>query len=438
MDFWSEIFMALRRNKLRTILTGFAISWGIFMLIILLSVGNGLKNGVNTNFADRAKNTYTIWSSETELPYKGHKANRWIALSDKDIEYLENHLYHVDEVSPVFSKGGTLIFEDKSKAVQVEGVRPIYKNIQGIKTMEGRFINDNDMKTKAKVVVIDKTTAELISEKINPDKEREKTVNVRKTRKSKKKDVSILGQLVMINDINYTIIGVFEGQMWGNMGQCYAPFSTMQQIYNENNRYYQLSFTTKGLDTKEENESFRKELKRNMALLHEFSPDDQRGVWIDSQMLNALETNKIFNTINIFIWVIGIAMLISGVVGVTNIMRITVKERTFEIGIRKALGAKPRSILLSIVMEALLITTIFGYLGMFVGMGLMEVVNKVIEAVNAGKGANEVAVFLDLSVDIKIVLMATVVLIISGVIAGIAPAWKAVNVKPVEAMNNRS
>lgn len=438
MDFWSEIFMALRRNKLRTILTGFAISWGIFMLIILLSVGNGLKNGVNTNFADRAKNTYTIWSSSTELPYKGHKANRWIALSDKDIEYLENHLYHVDEVSPVFSKGGTLIFEDKSKAVQVEGVRPIYKNIQGIKILEGRFINDNDMKVKEKVVVIDKTTAELVKDKIISDKEQENPVKARKTKRYKKDDISILGQLVMINDINYTIIGVFEGQMWGNMGQCYAPFSTMQQIYNENNRYYQLSFTTKGLDTKEENESFRKELKRNMALLHEFSPDDQRGVWIDSQMLNALETNKIFNTINIFIWVIGIAMLISGVVGVTNIMRITVKERTVEIGIRKALGAKPRSILLSIVMEALLITTIFGYLGMFLGMGLMEVVNKIMEAANAGKGSGDVAVFLNLSVDIKIVFMATIVLIISGVIAGLAPAWKAVNVKPVEAMSNRS
>ncbi|MCQ2307471.1 MAG: ABC transporter permease [Bacteroidales bacterium] len=438
MDFWSEIFMALRRNKLRTILTGFAISWGIFMLIILLSVGNGLKNGVNTNFADRAKNTYTIWSSETELPYKGHKANRWITLTDKDIEYLENHLYHVDEVSPVFSKGGTLIFEDKSKSVQVEGVKPIYKNIEGIKIKEGRFVNENDMKTKAKVVVIDKITAELIREKINSDKEMENPVKVRKTKRYKKNDVSILGQLVMINGINYTIVGVFEGQMWGSMGQCYAPYSTMQQIYNVNNKYYQLSFTTKGLVTKEDNENFRKELKRNLALLHEFSPDDQRGVWIDSSMLNALETNKIFNTINVFIWVIGIAMLISGVVGVTNIMRITVKERTFEIGIRKALGAKPRSILMSIVMEALIITTVFGYVGMFIGVGLMEIANKVLESVNAGKGPNDVAVFMNLSVDIKIVLMATIVLIISGVIAGIAPAWKAVNVKPIEAMNNRS
>jgi len=419
--------MALRRNKLRTILTGFAISWGIFMLIVLLSVGNGLKNGVNTNFADRAKNTYTIWSSNTELPYKGHKANRWIMLTDKDVEYLENQLYHVEEVSPVFSKGGTLIFEDKSKSVQIEGVKPIYKSIQGLKIKEGRFVNENDMKTKAKVVVIDKTTAELIRNKIISDEEP----------KNKEQDVSVLGRLVMINGINFTVVGVFDAQMWGNMGQCYAPYSTMQQIYNVNNEYYQLSFTTKGLDTKEDNENFRKELKRNLALLHEFSPDDQRAVWIDSSMLNALETNKIFNTINVFIWVIGIAMLISGVVGVTNIMRITVKERTVEIGIRKALGAKPRSILLSIVMEALLITTIFGYVGMFLGMGLMEIANKILTNANAMKGPNDMAVFLNLSVDIKIVLMATLVLIISGVIAGIAPAWKAVNVKPIEAMNNR-
>ncbi|MCQ2318824.1 MAG: ABC transporter permease [Bacteroidales bacterium] len=436
MDFWSEIFMALRRNKLRTVLTGFAISWGIFMLIILLSVGNGLKNGVSSNFADRARNTYTIWSSSTELPYKGHKANRWIPLTDKDIEYLENHLYHVDEVSPVFTKGGTLIFSDKSKSVQIDGVRPIFKNIQGIKIVEGRFINDNDMKIKEKVVVIDKNTADEIRNKIRQPEE--KKTNKRHL-KSPEETVPVLGEFVSINGINYVIVGVFESDMmWGGTGQCYAPFSTLQQIYNVNNEYYKLSFTTFGLDTKEDNESFRKELKRNMALLHEFSPDDQRGVWIDSQMLNALETNKIFNTINIFIWVIGIAMLISGVVGVTNIMRITVKERTSEIGIRKALGAKPRSILMSIVMEALIITTVFGYAGMFVGMGLMEVINKIMEAVNAGKGANEAAVFLDLSVDVKIVFMATLVLIVSGVVAGIAPAWKAVNVKPVEAMSNRS
>lgn len=422
-DFWSEIFMALKRNKLRTILTGFAISWGIFILIILLSVGNGLKNSVNSNFADRAKNVYTIWSTATELPYKGHKANRWIVLTDKDVEYLENQLYHVDEVSPVFSKDGTLFFQDKSKSVQFEGVKPIYKDIEGLKIIEGRFINDNDMKNKSKVVAVDKTTAEIIREKMNSGSENA---------------ASILGQIAVINDINYVIVGVFDAQMWGNMGKCYVPYSTMQQIYNVNNQYYQLSFTTKMLDTKEDNENFKNKLKIDLALLHEFSPDDQRGLVISSSVLNSLETKKIFNTINIFIWIIGISMMVSGIVGVTNIMRITVKERTTEIGIRKALGAKPRSILISIVMEALMITTIFGYIGMFIGMSIMDVVNKILANFNAAKDPNEMAVFMDLYVDVNIVAMAALVLIISGVMAGIAPAWRAVNVKPIEAMNNRN
>jgi len=179
-------------------------------------------------------------------------------------------------------------------------------------------------------------------------------------------------------------------------------------------------------------------LKRKIAAIHDFSPDDNRGVWIDSEMINSLETLRIFNTINIFIWVIGIAMLISGVVGVSNIMRITVKERTNEIGIRKALGAKPRSILLSIVMESLVITTIFGYIGMISGVGVMEIVNMIMESSGAGTNAEmEMSVFVNPTVDINIVLMATLVLIVSGVAAGFAPAWNSVKVKPIEAMNYR-
>lgn len=415
-DFWSEIFMALRRNKLRTILTGFAISWGIFMLIVLLSAGNGLKNGVTGNFADRIKNTYTIWSSSTELPYKGHKAGRFIVLNNKDIQFLES-LYEVEEVSPVLSKGGTLIFGEKSRSVSLEGVKPIYKNIQGIKIVEGRFINENDMKNKLKVVVIDKTTNEEL---------------LRTTG-----EPSMIGKIVYINNLGFKVVGVSKGMAFGEMGQCYAPYSTLQAIYNVN-EYYQLTFTTKGLNTKEDNETFKTELKRKIAAIHDFSPDDNRGVWIDSEMINSLETLRIFNTINIFIWVIGIAMLISGVVGVSNIMRITVKERTNEIGIRKALGAKPRSILLSIVMESLVITTIFGYIGMISGVGVMEIVNMIMESSGAGTNAEvEMSMFVNPTVDINIVLMATLVLIVSGVAAGFAPAWNSVKVKPIEAMNYR-
>ncbi|MBQ6083119.1 MAG: ABC transporter permease [Bacteroidales bacterium] len=414
-DFWSEIFMALRRNKLRTILTGFAISWGIFMLIILLSAGNGLKNGVTSNFADRIKNTYTIWSSSTELPYKGHKAGRFIMLNNKDVQLIES-LHQVDEVSPVLSKGGTIVFGEKSRSVEMNGVKPIYKNIDGIKILEGRFINENDMKNKMKVVVLDK----------NSNDELLRTTG----------ETSLIGKTVYINGLSFTVIGVSKGMAFGEMGQCYAPYSTLKIVFNVN-EFYQLSFTTKGLNTENDNELFKTELKRKLAALHEFSPEDKRGVWINSQMLDSLETMRIFNTINIFIWVIGIAMLISGVVGVSNIMRITVKERTNEIGIRKALGAKPRSILLSIVMESLVITTIFGYIGMICGIGVMELVNMVLESSGNMSDSNGMSVFMNPTVDISIVISATLVLIISGVAAGFAPAWKSVKVKPIEAMNYR-
>ncbi|MBR4837340.1 MAG: ABC transporter permease [Bacteroidales bacterium] len=414
-DFWSEIFMALRRNKLRTILTGFAISWGIFMLIILLSAGNGLKNGVTNNFSDRIKNTYTIWSSSTELPYKGHKAGRFIMLNNKDVQLIES-LYQVEEVSPVLSKGGTIVFGEKSRSVEMEGVKPIYKKIDGIKILEGRFINENDMKNKMKVVVLDKDSNDEL---------------LRTTG-----ETSLIGKTVYINDLSFTVIGVSKGMAFGEMGQCYAPYSTLKIVFNVND-FYQLSFTTKGLNTEKDNELFKTELKRKLAALHDFSPEDKRGVWIDSQMLNSLEAMRIFNTINIFIWVIGIAMLISGVVGVSNIMRITVKERTNEIGIRKALGAKPRSILLSIVMESLVITTIFGYIGMICGIGVMELVNMVLESSGNMSDSNGMSVFMNPTVDISIVISATLVLIISGVAAGFAPAWKSVKVKPIEAMNYR-
>ncbi len=414
-DFWSEIFMALRRNKLRTILTGFAISWGIFMLIILLSAGNGLKNGVNSNFADRINNTYTIWSSSTELPYKGHKSGRYIMLNNKDIQMLES-MYQVEEVSPVLSRGGSLVFGDKSRSVNLEGVKPIFKNIEGIKVLEGRFINENDMKNKMKVVVIDKSSNDELLRVTGED--------------------SMIGKTVYINGLSFKVIGVSKGMAFGDMGQCFAPYSTLQAIFNVND-YYQLTFTTKGLDSKEDNENFKVVLKKKLAALHEFSPEDKRGVWIDSHMLESMETMRIFNTINIFIWVIGIAMLISGVVGVSNIMRITVKERTNEIGIRKALGAKPRSILLSIVMESLVITTIFGYIGMICGIGVTELVNSILEASGGLGDGNGMSVFVDPTVDVRIMVLATLVLIISGVVAGFAPAWNSVKVKPIEAMNYR-
>lgn len=411
MDFWREIFMALSRNKLRTFLTGFAISWGIFILIVLLAAGNGLMNAVGEQFSSRSTNTYTIYSGFTSKPYKGHNENRWIPFSDKDIRLLENNFPHVDQVSPRISTSGNAVYQDKLSPVSLSGVRPIFAKTNDVKMTKGRFLDELDEKNNEKVVVIDKTTQEQL---FDPEEDP-------------------IGKLVFINNIAYKIVGIWEGHPNSGGGEGFVPFSTLKKITNQS-EYHMLNFTTYGLDTKEANEEFQTYLRTQLASLHEFDPEDDSSIWINSTMLNYLQTNKIMNTLQLFIWIIGIAMLISGIVGVSNIMRITVKERTNEIGIRKAIGAKSRSILASIVVESMIITTLFGYIGMWLGMVVAEVSGNIISKAQEG---NMVTINIVPSIDIRIVLLATALLIVCGVLAGFFPARNAVKIKPIEAMNYR-
>ena len=411
MDFWREIFMALSRNKLRTFLTGFAISWGIFILIVLLAAGNGLMDAVGEQFSSRSTNTYTLYSGFTSKPYKGHNENRWIPFSDKDIRLLENNFPHVDQVSPRINTSGNAVYQDKLSPVSLSGVRPIFAKTNDVKMTMGRFLDELDEKNNEKVMVIDKTTQEqLFDTEEDP-----------------------IGKLVFINNIAYRIIGIWEGHPNSGGGEGFVPFSTLKKLTNKN-EYFMLNFTTYGLDTKEANEEFQTYLRTQLASLHEFDPEDSSSIWINSTMLNYLQTNKIMNTLQLFIWIIGIAMLVSGIVGVSNIMRITVKERTNEIGIRKAIGAKSRSILASIVVESMIITTIFGYIGMWLGMVVAEVSGNIISRVQEG---NAVSINIVPSIDIRIVLLATALLIVCGVLAGFFPARNAVKIKPIEAMNYR-
>jgi len=411
MDFWREIFMALSRNKLRTFLTGFAISWGIFILIVLLAAGNGLMNGVSQEFSDQSTNTYMIYGGETSIPFKGHGTNRSIMFTDKDIRFLETEVKEVDQVSPRIYQSGFANFGDKSGSIFVQGVRPVFKDINNTKILEGRFISELDEKSSEKFIVIDD--------------------NLRK--KLFDNEVSPLGQFVIVNGIAYKVVGVCESEGRSDGGNGYVPFSTLKKITRQS-RYWMLHFTVKDLETKEENEAFTEYLRTQLARLHEFDPDDTSAVYIGSRQEGYLQTMKIFNTIQLFIWIIGFAMLISGIVGVSNIMRITVKERTNEIGIRKALGAKSRSILASIVTESLIITTIFGYIGMWLGMVTAEVGGNILSNVQEGK---EISLNIVPSIDIRIVLMATGLLIVCGVLAGFFPARNAVKIKPIEAMNYR-
>ena len=411
MDFWREIFMALSRNKLRTFLTGFAISWGIFILIVLLAAGNGLMNGVSEEFSDQSTNVYMIYGGETSIPFKGHGTNRSIMFTDKDIRFLETEVKEVDQVSPRINQSGFANFGDKSGSIFVQGVRPVFKDIDNVKMLEGRFISELDEKSSEKFIVID----DNLSKKLFDD------------------EVSPLGQFVIVNGIAYKVVGVCESEGRSDGGNGYVPFSTMK-IITRQSRYWMLHFTVKGLETKEDNEMFTEYLRTQLARFHEFDPDDTSAVYIRSRQEEYLQTMKIFNTIQLFIWIIGFAMLISGIVGVSNIMRITVKERTNEIGIRKALGAKSRSILASIVTESLIITTIFGYLGMWLGMVVAEVSGNILSKVQEGK---EISLNIVPSIDIRIVLMATALLIVCGVLAGFFPARNAVKIKPIEAMNYR-
>ena len=411
MDFWREIFMALSRNKLRTFLTGFAISWGIFILIVLLAAGNGLVNGISAEFSDQRINVYMIYSGETSKPFKGHGTNRSIMFNDRDIRFLETSVKNVDQVSPRIYQNGFATFNDKSSSIFLSGVRPVFQGINNVKILEGRFINELDEKNSEKFIVID----ESLRDKLFDD------------------GVSPLGKFVIFNNMAFSVVGVCEAEGRSDGGEGYVPFSTLKTITRQN-RYWMLNFTVKGLETKEDNEAFTTYLRTQLAHLHEFDPDDTSAVYIRSRQEDYLQTMKILNTLQLFIWIIGFAMLISGIVGVSNIMRITVKERTNEIGIRKALGAKSRSILASIVTESMLITTIFGYIGMWLGMVMAEVSGGILEKVQEGK---EISLNIVPSIDIRIVLMATALLIVCGVLAGFFPARNAVKIKPIEAMNYR-
>jgi putative ABC transport system permease protein len=411
MDFWQEIFMALRRNKLRTFLTGLAISWGIFILIVLLAAGNGLMDAVGDEFSSRATNNYTVYGGFTSKPYKGHNENRWINFTDKDIRLLENNFPHVDQVSPRITSSGNAIYNDQLSPISLSGVRPVYARTNGVKLTTGRFVNELDEKNNEKVVVIDETIQEQLFDT----------------------DDNPIGKLIFVNNIAYKIVGVCEGNPNSGGGEGYVPFSTLKKITNEN-EYFMLNFTTYGLDTKEANEEFEIYLRKQLASLHEFDPDDDAAIYISSTMLNYLETNKIMHTLQVFIWIIGIAMLISGIVGVSNIMRITVKERTNEIGIRKAIGAKSRSILASIVVESMIITTLFGYIGMWLGMIVADISGDIISKAQEG---NNITINIVPTIDIHIVLLATALLIVCGVLAGFFPARNAVKIKPIEAMNYR-
>lgn len=413
MNLLQEIFASLKHNKLRTILTGLSVSWGIFILIVLLGAGNGLKNGVTSNFSSRSTNTVQIWPGTTSMPYKGLKSGRQLELKDKEVNSIKESLSEPENESGIIEKNLPISYKSEFGNFQLEGVDPEYRNIFNLKFEpgNGRFINAGDIKSIDKVIVLDKKVVDVLFKQENP-----------------------LGKYVKVGEVMFKVIGInTKKERWGN-GSVYVPFSTAQMIFNPERTYESIAMNVTGLETEEANNDFNDRLNETMAKTMEYDPDDTQALWVRNAQRDYLETMKIFGGITLFVTIIGIFTLIAGIVGVSNIMLVSVKERTREIGIRKAIGAPPASILRSVIIEAILITGVFGYVGMIMGVGLTEIINFIMEQTAAQGGGDGMTVFKNPTVDLAYVFFSTAILIVAGVIAGYMPARRAVKIKPIEAM----
>lgn len=411
-DTLAEILLTMKQNKLRSFLTGFAVSWGIFMLIILLGSGNGLKNGITSNFGDRATNSMMVWGGRTTMPYKGFKAYRRLQLTNNEVIMLKNHFKEIGLITGEVNRSSLVSYKQESGNYQITGIQPDYNGINALKIKQGRFINGMDLTQERKVIVLPRKVADLLFKGEDP-----------------------LGKWVKVDGLSFQVVGVDHTAERGDGGSCYIPLPTAQKVYHMGVNTSQISFTVNGLHTKDENEAFGKRIRAFLGRQLIVHPDDLNSVGLWNQAADYVQTMKIFSTIDLFVLFIGICTLIAGLVGVGNIMVITVKERTREFGIRKSVGATPGTILNSILLESVVVTTLFGYAGMLFGIGILEILNMAMGGQGgSGDGETTMRIFANPTVDLKVVLGATLLLIVAGLVAGYIPARKAVRIKPIEAM----
>src|SRR5574344_1568111 len=410
IDFWQEIYGTIKRNKLRTFLTGFSVAWGIFILIVLLGAGNGLLHAFEKNTQARALNSVRVYSGNTAKPYKGLSINRKIQFTNKDVHLLTSKFSHnVITAGAAVTHADTVSYGAQGLSLNMVGVNPEYERIEECEIKLGRFINDEDIQQNRKVLVLsDKNTKTLFLNQKNP-----------------------IGLLVNVNGILYKVVGVYTTRE-GQSDDAFVPFSTSQLIYCKGDSINDIIFTTKGLTSLQTNSDFEDHYREVMGKAHSFDPLDKSAIFLWNRLKQYLNERKASDVLKISIWVIGIFTLLSGIVGVSNIMLITVRERTREFGIRKALGAKPFSILRLIIAESIAITAIFGYIGMFLGVAATEYMNMLFGHQTVNAGIFSTTVFLDPTVDISVAIQATVTLIIAGTLAGFFPARKATKIRPIE------
>lgn len=415
-DKWNEIIQALKKNKLRTFLTAFGVFWGIFMLVIMLGSGNGLHNAVYSNMGDFATNSCFMWTQQTTMPYKGFSRGRRYHFNNGDTEVLKKNIPEIKALSPRLNgwssdEGNNAVRGDKAGAYSILGDYPAWQLIDPVEMTAGRFINEIDIAENRKVIVIGKKVVNALFE---PGEDP-------------------VGEYIKINGIYFNVVGTFESKKGGGQAEreeqnIHMPFTTLQRTYNFGDRvgwYAMSAYDNVPVGIVEE------KAKTILRKRHKIHPDDERAVGSFNVAKEFKKMNGLFLGINTLIWIVGIGTLLAGVIGVSNIMLVIVKERTKEIGVQRALGAKPINIIVQIINEAVFLTALAGGIGLAAGVWLVEGINMAM----AGGGGE---MFKDPEVNFRVAFIALIVLIVSGAIAGLLPASRAVSIKPIDAIRQEN
>jgi putative ABC transport system permease protein len=407
LDTWQEILDTIRANKLRSFLTAFSVAWGIFMLIVLLGSGQGLANGIEYQFRDDAINSIWVFPGQTSIPYKGLAPGRRLQLTNDDRDEIRNGVSGIDHITSRFYITGNLRvrYRNETSTFDVRSVHPDHRYLEKTIMTAGRFIDDLDLAEYRKVAVLGVRVKDALFKK-----------------------EPALGKNIEINGVAFQVVGLFTDEGGENeQEKIYLPITTAQRAFGGANRVGMIMMTT-GDTPLAQTEDMAKDVKHRVATRHVFSADDPRAVFVNNNNEQFQKFSSLMAAIRIFVWIVGIGTILAGVVGVSNIMMITVRERTREIGVRKALGATPWSVVALVLQESILITSVAGYVGLVLGIGVLELAARNIPA-----GSEY---FRNPEVDLLVAVEATVVLIVAGLAAGFVPARRAAAVRPVDALRN--
>lgn len=404
IDLFREIWQTVSNNKLRTFLTGIAVAWGIFMLVVLTGMSNGVVNAFNENRMAQGSNTLRIYGGTTTDAWHGYKEGRKIQLKIDDIERLEQqNATHTGAVTATI-EGQIMTMSTPHDYISASyaGVFPAWAQNEALTLKHGRFINGRDITERRKVMVLPVQSAESLFG--TADK--------------------AVGQHVSMGNLSFNVVGVYDANWARNV---YIPFSTARVLNGGGNDLASITVVLRDVSTMDDGENAEAAVRQTLSSAHDFNPADDSAVDIWNRFTQQLQMSEGMNILQVAVWVIGLFTLLSGIIGVSNIMFVSVRERTHEIGIRRAIGAKPRSILAQIILESVVITTLSGYIGVFLGSAVNEVIARLSEGTEFISNPRT---------DLSLALSVTAVLIIAGIFAGLFPALKALKVKPVEALRD--